>query len=84
MKRITLSETAYQRLRSWKESEEDTFTSVVLRKIPPRGTMGALANAFDQLPPLSEASARLMEEAVAWGNKYGLVESPLLTDRTLR
>lgn len=54
MKTITLTEDAYERLLSWKDSPRDSFSKVVLKKVPKRGTLGDLAEAIQQLPPLTD------------------------------
>ncbi len=67
MKTITLSEDAYQRLLDWKVYPHDSFSRVVLRVVPKKGTLGQLLEDVQQLPPLSERQARVMEETVQWG-----------------
>jgi predicted CopG family antitoxin len=68
MKTITLTDEAYERLKAWKEDGKDSFSAVVLRKVPKRGTFADLAEQLDKLPRPTEAQFKLMEEAVAWGN----------------
>ena len=41
MKTITLDDTAYLRLKSWKQGHRDSFSSVVKRIVPEKGTVGA-------------------------------------------
>ncbi len=60
MKTITLSDSAYDRLKEWKEPPDESFSAVVLRRVPKRGTLRALAEALASLPPLPAA------EAEAW------------------
>ena len=67
MKTITLTSEAYQRLKDWKEAHGDSFSKVVLRVVPERGTLGQLANEIGQLPRLDKRSAMIMEEAAQWG-----------------
>ena len=55
MKTITLTDEAYERLKAWK-SGKDSFSQVVLRKVPKRGTFGDLNESFKALPPLSEGT----------------------------
>ncbi len=63
MKTITLSEAAYERLRAWKAVGE-SFSQVVLRVVPKRGTFGDLNESFRALPALSGEQSRVMLEAV--------------------
>lgn len=60
MKTITLNEEAYERLRAWKTGE-DSFSKVVLRMVPKRGTFGDLEDAFRGLPKPSAEHSRTME-----------------------
>ncbi len=69
MKTITLTDDAYERLLSWKQSPKDSFSSVVIRLVPPRGTLGQLIEDVRQLPPLSSKQFKAMEDAAAWGRK---------------
>lgn len=64
MKTITLTEEAYDRLKAWKAGK-DSFSRVVLRMVPKRGTFGDLNESFKALPQLSEQQARTMHEAIA-------------------
>lgn len=41
-KTITLDDEAYGRLRAWKRSERESFSSVVKRVLPAPGTLAAL------------------------------------------
>jgi predicted CopG family antitoxin len=42
MKTITLDDTAYLRLKSWKQGHRDSFSSVIKRIVPEKGTVGAM------------------------------------------
>lgn len=68
MKTITLSDAAYDRLKSWKEARE-SFSEVVLRRVPKRGTAEDMQHAFSNLPALTEDQARILEAAAGGG--YG-------------
>jgi predicted CopG family antitoxin len=61
MKTITLTEAAYERLKAWKTGR-DSFSQVVLRVVPKRGTFGDLDEAFKALPVLSGERSRMMLE----------------------
>ena len=64
MKTITLTDEAYERLKAWKAGK-DSFSRVVLRVVPKRGTFGDLNESFKTLPQLSEQQARIMHETIA-------------------
>jgi predicted CopG family antitoxin len=64
MKTITLTEEAYERLKAWK-NDRDSFSQVVLRTVPKRGTFGDLNESFKALLPLSEEQSRLVRETIA-------------------
>jgi predicted CopG family antitoxin len=64
MKTITLSEAAYERLKAWKAGGE-SFSQVVLRLVPKRGTFGDLNESFKALPALSGEQSRVMLETLA-------------------
>ncbi len=70
MKTITLTDEAYHRLAEWKSSPRESFSNVVLRVVPKRGTLADLGREMDRLPPLSEDQARIMEETIAWANDW--------------
>ena len=44
MKTITLDEPAYARLKAWKQTPKESFSSVVKRVLPEPGTLGAFLN----------------------------------------
>ena len=68
MKTITLSEDAYQRLAVWKE-KGDSFSKVVLRYVPKKGTIGDLKQVASEWPALTEAQSRVMEETLKEANQ---------------
>jgi predicted CopG family antitoxin len=70
MKTISLTDEAYDRLRAWKDAHLHSFSAVVLKRVPPRGTLGALGETLDQLPTLTEKEARLLQQSVEWGNDW--------------
>lgn len=70
MKTITLSDEAYGRLKAWKDSTHDSFSKVVLAKVPKRGTLADLASQIDRLPRLSRKGASIIEKVAAWGNDW--------------
>lgn len=70
MKTISLTEEAYQRLLAQKLDHRDSFSKVVLRVVPRRGTAAHLLQEIQKLPPLTDAQARIMEETVAEHNDW--------------
>ncbi len=69
MKTITLTDEAYHRLKDWKQSGQDSFSSVVLKVVPERGTLSQMLEDVAHLPTLSKKSAAVMEEAAQWGRE---------------
>jgi predicted CopG family antitoxin len=69
VKTITLTDAAYTRLREWKQSPDDSFSSIVLKLVPERGTLSQMLEDIGKLPPLSKRSARVMEESARWGRE---------------
>lgn len=63
MKTISLTESAYQRLASWKEGR--TFSQVIERMIPPKGTIEAAFEAVGNLPDLSPQDFDELEKALS-------------------
>lgn len=61
MKSMTLSEEAWQRLKSWKTDPSESFSKVVLKVVPKQGTAGDMDKAFDQLPKLTRRQAEAIE-----------------------
>jgi predicted CopG family antitoxin len=70
MKTISLTEDAYERLKSWKSPEWDSFSKVVLQMIPKKGTAADMEKAFQALSLLSQEEAKRIEEVMAWGNAW--------------
>lgn len=64
MKTIALSEKAYTRLASWKIDRDDTFSAVIERLIPPKGTLRAALEAAGSLPDLPSSEQASLESAV--------------------
>ena len=68
VKTITLSDAAYERLRAWKTGGE-SFSQVVLRVVPKRGTFGDLNESFKALPALTDEQSRVMLDTMARGGE---------------
>ena len=64
MKTITLTDQAYERLKSWKTGRE-SFSEVVLRTVPKRGTFGDLDETFKGFPRPFVEQARVVQETIA-------------------
>jgi predicted CopG family antitoxin len=64
MKTIAVSEQAYARLAAWKRGRQDTFSAVIERLIPPKGTLGAALEAAQSLPDLPSREFESLEKAV--------------------
>lgn len=64
MKTIAVSEKAYTRLASWKTGREDTFSAVIERLIPPKGTLAAALAAAESLPNLPPREFESLEKTV--------------------
>lgn len=65
MKTITITENSYSRLKSWKKEGRDSFSKVIERMIPERGTFGAVLDYLeknDHMP--SDEKNDLMEKSV--------------------
>jgi len=67
MKTISLTDEAYERLKEWKSEPNDSFSRVVLRIVPEKGTLGQMLEDVGRLPELSSAQARVMEESASYG-----------------
>ncbi|WP_048145439.1 antitoxin VapB family protein [Methanoplanus limicola] len=63
-KTVSLSEEAYERLNKWKKSEEESFSSVILRTIPGIRTPEELQEALDRIGHLSDEDADIMAKSV--------------------
>ena len=64
MKTIAVSEKAYTRLASWKNGRADTFSAVIERLIPPKGTLAAALEAAEALPDLPPRGFEAVERAI--------------------
>jgi predicted CopG family antitoxin len=62
MKTISLTDSAYQRLNSWKDG--CTFSEVVERMVPAKGTIASALAAAEALPSLTEKEFDSLEESL--------------------
>lgn len=76
MKTITLSEEAYQRLKSWKTASSESFSKVVLKTVPKRGTAGDMDRAFDALPKLTPRQAAAIDAEAGWADDWRTCPDP--------
>jgi predicted CopG family antitoxin len=64
MKTITLDEVAYARLKAWKRSSKESFSSVVKRVLPEPGTLGTFLNFVDSKDTAHLPGNEILESAV--------------------
>ncbi len=73
MKTITLTEDAYERIAALKTSPKDSFSSVILRVVPKRGTASQMLAAVAELPKLTAAQEKKLRAVIAehsdWANR---------------
>lgn len=67
MKTITLTDDAYGRLLEWKSAPKESFSAVVMKVVPKKGTLGQMLSDMKDLPRLSSKQAKVMEDAASWG-----------------
>jgi predicted CopG family antitoxin len=64
MKTISLNDKAYEKLLSWKTGPKDSFSKVVDRVVPARGSLGAIAHAAESLPPLTDEQVKVIHRGL--------------------
>ena len=64
MKTITLDDIAYGRLKSWKQSSNESFSSVVKRVLPEPARLGAFLNFVETHQTRSLPSNSVFEEVL--------------------
>lgn len=64
MKTISLNDKAYEKLLSWKTGPKDSFSKVVDRVVPSRGSLGTVANAAESLPPLTDKQLKAINRGL--------------------
>lgn len=79
MKTITLTEEAYLRLKSWKTDPSESFSKVVLKAVPKRGTAADMEEGFKRLPELTEKQAETVAQSMAWANDWRNCPDPWAT-----
>lgn len=76
MKTITLTEDAYERIAALKTSPKDSFSRVILRVVPKRGTASQMLAAVAELPKLTAAQEKKMRAVAAEHNDWANVRDP--------
>ena len=82
MKTITLTDDAYERLAALKTSPRDSFSKVILRVVPKRGTAAQLLEAVRKLPPLSDEQAEMMLAVSREMNDPSRLRDPWADEKT--
>ena len=76
MKTITLTEEAYARLSTWKESPKDSFSKVVERVVPTRGSLSGVMVAWEKLSSVSAKQIETMESGLHELNDWSKQKDP--------
>lgn len=84
MKTITLTEDAYIRLLSWKESTRESFSKVVMKVVPAKYGGSEILKAAQNMPRLSEEQAKTIAGKVREGNTWKANEDAWTTSSTPR
>ena len=79
MKTITLTDEAYGRLSVWKESAKDSFSRIVERMVPARGSLKSVMAAWEALPPLSAKQFDAIEKGLSEVNDWSKQRDPWIT-----
>lgn len=79
MKTITLTDEAYHRLKAWKTEPSESFSKVVLKAVPKRGTAADMEEGFARLPELTKVQAQSIAESLAWSNDWRHCPDPWAT-----
>ena len=79
MKTLSITEEAYERLVSHKSVGRDSFSKVILRVVPKKGTAGQMLENLKYLPEMSEEQGQALERTVAEGNDWKSWRDPWTT-----
>jgi predicted CopG family antitoxin len=63
MKRVALDDEAYARLSAWRRDSNESFSSVVKRILPERGSLSAFLGFIHQTSSSDLVDAELMESS---------------------
>jgi predicted CopG family antitoxin len=80
MKTLSITEEAYDRLLAHKAAGGDSFSKVILRMVPKKGTAGQLLDRIQLLPELSAEEGEALERTVAEGNDWRAWRDPWTTN----
>ncbi|EHQ34657.1 antitoxin VapB family protein [Methanoplanus limicola] len=61
---VSLSEEAYGRLNKWKKTEDESYSSIILRLIPEVRTSEEFRKALDRIGSISDEDADIMAKSV--------------------
>lgn len=64
MKTITLDDVAYNRLKAWKKTPSESFSTVVKRIIPEAGSLGAFLAFVERRGTSGLAGNKAMQQAI--------------------
>lgn len=64
MKTITLDDVAYSRLKAWKKSSNESFSTVVKRLVPEAGSLGAFLAFVERRGTDRLAGNEMMQQAI--------------------
>ncbi|MEI8314446.1 MAG: antitoxin VapB family protein [Verrucomicrobiota bacterium] len=76
MKTITLTDEAYARLSTWKESPKDSFSKVVERVVPARGSLSSVMVTWENLSALSVKQFEVIESGLREVNDWSKQKDP--------
>jgi predicted CopG family antitoxin len=62
MKTISLTDSAYQRLNSWKQG--CTFSEVIERMVPAKGTIASVLAVVESMPNLGDKEFEALEKSL--------------------
>jgi len=79
MKTISLTEKAYERLASWKQTPKDSFSKVVERVVPSCGNLKGVVKASESLPVLTDDQIQTMDKGLAELTKWSEQRDPWTT-----
>ena len=71
-----MTDDAYERIAVLKTSPKDSFSRVILRVVPKRGTASQMLAAVAELPKLTAAQEKKMRAVMAEQNDWANVRDP--------
>jgi predicted CopG family antitoxin len=79
MKTISLTDSAYYRLKTWKTSQRESFSQVVERLVPAKGTLGQIEAVAASLPRLTDDEAKTLDACLAEFKDWAAQRDPWTT-----